>query len=434
MGIAENNLVEVHFENEDLLERIFSPSNMNRAYKQVVGNKGKGGVDKMSTEDLLPYLRLYKDDLIKSLMDGIYRPNPVRRVEIPKDNGKKRQLGIPTLVDRLVQQSISQVLTPIYELQFDDNNFGFRPRRGSHQALHRAIEHLNEGNAYCVDLDLEQFFDRVNHSKLIDILSRTIKDGRVVSLIHKYLNAGVIVEGEYESRVEGVPQGGPLSPLLSNIMLNELDKELVRRGHSYVRYADDCLIFCKSERSAQRIKSGITRFIETSLHLKVNQDKTKVGRANGMKYLGYSFYCSRGEWRLNIPPTTAAKMKSRLRLLTSRSNGVGYSRRKEELRAFIQGWVGYYCLADMRSRLIKLDSWLRRRIRLCIWKSWKTPKTRIRNLIKCGVPSWQARRHGWSKGLWHAANSYDLHNAMSNEKLRLAGYTCLMDCYKVYRS
>lgn len=434
MGIAENNLVEVHFVKEDLLERILSPSNLNHAYKQVVSNGGKGGVDSMSTEELLPYLRLHKDELVKSLMDGSYRPNPVRRVEIPKGNGKKRQLGIPTVVDRLVQQSICQVLSPIYEPQFEDNSFGFRPKRGAHQALRRAITHLNDGNVYCVDLDLAKFFDTVNHSKMIELLSRTIKDSRVISLIHKYLNAGVMVSGQYEETIEGVPQGSPLSPLLSNIMLNELDKELSRRGHPYVRYADDCMIFSKSKRSAQRIKESITKFIERILHLKVNEDKTLVGSIKGMKFLGYSFYLRKGEWRLTLHPSTEAKLRSRLREITGRSNGLGYSRRKEELKLFVRGWVAYYQLADMGSRLSRLDQWLRRRIRLCIWKSWKTPKTRIHNLIKCGVPSWQARRHGWNKGLWRIAGSYDLHHGLSNEKLRLAGYTCLMDCYKMYRS
>ena len=434
MGITENHLVEVPFVKDNLLERILSPSNMNLAYKRVVCNRGKGGVDAMNTDELLPYLRLHKDELITSFMDGSYRPNPVRRVEIPKDNGKNRGLGIPTVVDRLVQQSISQILLPIYERQFEDSSYGFRPQRGAHQALEKAIAYLNEGYVYCVNLDLEKFFDTVEHSKLIDLLSRTIKDSRVISLIHKYLNAGVIVTGKYQETTSGVPQGGPLSPLLSNIMLHEMDKELSRRGHPYVRYADDCLIFCKSLRSSQRIRGSMTMFIEGKLHLKVNQEKTLSGSVIGVKYLGYSFYRRNGEWRLTLHPTTEIKLRSRLRELTRRSDGFGYIKRKEELRLYVRGWVAYYHLADMRSRLIRLDQWLRRRIRLCIWKSWKTPKTRIRNLIKCGVPSWQARRHGWSRGLWRIASSPDLSHAMSNEKLRLAGYTCLMDCYRMYRS
>lgn len=337
MGITANNLVEVHFGKENLLERILSPSNMNQAYKQVVSNRGKGGVDSMNTAELLPYLRLHKDELIASLMDGSYRPNPVRRVEIPKDNGKTRMLGIPTVVDRLVQQSISQVLLPIYEYQFEDSSYGFRPKRGARQALEKAIEYLNESYVYCVNFDLEKFFDTVSHSKLIDLLSRTIKDGRVISLIHKYLNAGVIVTGKYEETTSGVPQGGPLSPLLSNIMLNEMDKELSHRGHPYVRYADDCLIFCKSMRSAQRIKESMTMFIEGKLHLQVHQEKTIAGSIRGIKYLGYSFYRRKGEWRLTLHPTTELKLRSRLGELTGRSNGFGYSRRKEELRLYLRG-------------------------------------------------------------------------------------------------
>lgn len=213
-----------------------------------------------------------------------------------------------------------------------------------------------------------------------------------------------------------------------------MDKELSRRGHPYVRYADDCLIFCKSMRSAQRIKESMTMFIEVKLHLKVNHEKTMAGSIRGIKYLGYSFYRRKDEWRLTLHPSTEVRLRSRLREITSRSNGYGYGRRKEELRLYLRGWVAYYHLADMRSRQNRIDSWLRRRIRLCIWKSWKTPKTRIRNLIKCGVPSWQARRHGWSRGLWRIAGSNDVHHALSNEKLRIAGYTCLMDCYKMYRS
>lgn len=265
IGITENHLVEVQFTKDDLLERILSPANMNRAYKQVVSNGGSGGVDKMETEDLLPYLKFHKDELINSLLDGTYRPNPVRRVEIPKDGGKKRQLGIPTVVDRLIQQSIRQVLSPLYERHFSDNSFGFRPKRSAHQALRRAQSYISDGYKYCVDLDLERFFDTVKHSKLIEILSRTVKDGRVISLIHKYLICGVMVGGHYESRAQGTVQGGPLSPLLSNIMLQELDMELESRGHKFVRYADDCMIFCKSKRSALRVKESITTFIERHL-------------------------------------------------------------------------------------------------------------------------------------------------------------------------
>ena len=290
MEIADDKLVEVQFEGNNLLELILSPHNLNAAYRQVMRNGGAGGADKMETSELLPYLKLHRDELLEKIRNGKYRPNPVRRVEIPKDNGKTRPLGIPTVVDRFVQQAISQILIPLYEPQFSDNSFGFRPHRSAHDALHRVQEYADQGYRYCIGLDLEKFFDRVNHSKLIEELSRTVKDGRVVSLIHKYLNAGVVVSHKYEETNEGVPQGGPLSPILSNILLNELDKELERRGHPFVRYADDCMILVKSLRATERVRDSISEFIEKKLFLKVNKEKTEVGSIVGKKYLGYTFY------------------------------------------------------------------------------------------------------------------------------------------------
>lgn len=290
MWIEDDKLVEVQTGTHNLLELILSPTNLNRAYVQVVGNGGAGGVDQMGTSELLPYLSLHKDELLGEIISGKYRPRPVRRVEIPKSNGKIRELGIPSVVDRFIQQSISQVLVPIYECQFSDNSFGFRPHRSAHDALERVQSYADAGYRYCVDLDLECFFDTVNHSKLIEILSRTIQDGRVVSLIHHYLNAGVMVCDKFEDSVEGVPQGGPLSPILSNILLNELDKELERRGHPFVRYADDCLILVKSRRATERVCDSISSFVEKKLFLRVNKDKTELGTLSGKKYLGYSFY------------------------------------------------------------------------------------------------------------------------------------------------
>lgn len=429
MWMVEDNIVEVPFDREHLLEVILSPENLNKAYKAVVRNKGCGGIDKMSCEDLLPWLKANKDELICSLLDGTYRPNPVRRVEIPKDNGKMRQLGIPTVADRLVQQAINQALTPIYERQFSRNSFGFRPRKGCLDALRRAQKIVDEGYKYVVDLDLERFFDTVSHSKLIEILSRTIKDGRVVSLIHKYLRSGVINKGMFEMSEEGTPQGGPLSPLLSNIMLNELDRELEHRGLPFVRYADDSMIFCKSKRAAMRVKESITKFIEGKLYLKVNKEKTVVSYVRGVKYLGYSFYVTKGKCQLCVHPKSKAKMKSRLKELTSRSNGWGYAWRKHKLTEYIRGWVGYYHLANMKRLLLETDEWLRHRIRMCIWKAWKKPKTRVKNLIKCGVPKWQAYEWGNTRlGYWRVACSPILHTqALSNMMLRKGGYPTLTD-------
>lgn len=290
MEIKDEELVEVQLRENNLLELILSPVNLNAAYRQVVRNGGAGGVDKMETSELLPYLKLHRDELIDKLRNGKYRPNPVKRVEIPKDNGKTSPLGIPTVVDRFVQQAISQILIPLYEPQFSDNSFGFRPHCSAHDALRRVQEYADQGYRYCIRLDLENFFDSVNHSKLVEVLSRTVKDGRVVSLIHKYLNAGVLVSHKCEETIDGVPQGGPLSPILSNILLNELDKELERRGHPFVRYADDCMILVKSLRATERVRDSISEYIEKKLFLKVNKEKTEVGSIVGKKYLGYTFY------------------------------------------------------------------------------------------------------------------------------------------------
>lgn len=290
MRIENDELVEVQIGKDDLLERILSPENLHKAYKQVVKNKGAGGVDKMDTSELLTYLNLHQDELIEKIKSGKYKPTAVRRVEIPKENGKKRQLGIPTVVDRYIQQAISQVLSEIYEPKFSDNSFGFRPNRRAQDALKRVRQYADEGYRYCVDLDLERFFDTVNHSKLIQVISETIKDGRVVSLIHKYLNAGVMVRHRFEETNEGVPQGGPLSPILSNIILNELDKELERRGHPFVRYADDCIVLVRSSRATERVRDSIAVFVEKRLFLRVNKEKTVVGALKGKKYLGYTFY------------------------------------------------------------------------------------------------------------------------------------------------
>lgn len=428
--MTEDNIVEVPFDREHLLEVILSPHNLNTAYKAVVSNKGCGGVDKMSWEQLLPWLRSNKDELIGSLLDGRYRPNPVRRVEIPKDNGKMRQLGIPTLVDRLVQQAINQVLTPIYERQFSKRSYGFRPRKSCHHALLEAKKTISDGYHYVVDLDLERFFDTVNHSKLIEVLSRTIKDCRVISLIHKYLKSGVLVKGMFQSSEEGTPQGGPLSPLLSNIMLHELDKELEHRNHPFVRYADDALIFCKSKRAANRVRKSISRFLENRLYLKVNQEKTMVSYVQGIKYLGYSFRVPKGKCSLTVHPKSKTKMKSKLKELTQRSNGWGYEKRKQKLREYMRGWVDYFHLAEMKRLCIETDEWLRRRIRMCIWKSWKKTKTKVSNLVKCGIEKYQAYQWGNTrKGYWRIADSWILTRAVSNMSLKRAGYPCLTDLY-----
>jgi group II intron reverse transcriptase/maturase len=430
IGIDEEQFTEVPFTEDTLLEYILSPANLNRAYRQVVSNKGSSGIDKMSTDELLSWLRVHKEELVSSLYLGTYRPNPVRRVEIPKDNGKTRPLGIPTVIDRFIQQAISQVLTLIYDRSFSRFSYGFRPGRNAHQALQQAQSIINDGYRYAVDIDLEKFFDTVHQSRLIEILSRKIKDGRVISLIHKYLRSGVMIGQRHEVSETGVPQGSPLSPLLGNIMLDELDKELEGRGHPFVRYADDGLIFCRSARAAERVQSSITRFIEKYLYLRVNREKTRSGAVRGMKFLGYSFYYRKGECRLCVHPKSSDKMQSRLKELTSRSNGMGYENRKTGLKQFILGWVEYFRLADMKGLLQKTDEWLRRRIRMCIWKSWKKVKTRFKNLIRCGIDKHKAWM--WAntrKGYWHTSNSFILTTSVTNDRLRQAGYVFLSDIY-----
>ena len=412
-----------------LMEQILSPANLDAAYRQVMRNKGAAGIDRMDCERLLSYLLAHKDALAESIRQRTYRPNPVRRVEIPKDNGKKRLLGIPTVVDRMVQQAIAQVLTPIYERHFSDGSYGFRPNRGAKQALVRVTEIVNDGYRHAVGIDLERFFATVNHAKLIEILQRTIKDDAVISLIHRYLNAGVMIGTKVEPTREGTPQGGPLSPLLANVLLNELDKELERRGHPFVRYADDGLIFCKSRRAAERVRESITTFIEGKLKLKVNREKTECAYIGKLKYLGYGFYVSRGKCRLRLHEKSEAKLRRKLKQLTSRSNGMGYEQRKTALRNYLQGWTEYFDYADMGSKVREIDQWLRRRLRMCIWKSWKKPRTRVKNLIRCGIDRWHAYQWGnTSKGYWRIADSWILSRAIGDESLRRAGYSWI-GCY-----
>ena len=428
--IVENNITNTNEQTEGLLEQILAGENLNLAYKQVKRNKGAGGIDGMQVDELLPFLRENRKELLQSLRDGKYRPQPVRRVEIPKDNGKTRKLGIPTVADRLIQQAICQVLTPIFEEQFSDNSFGFRPKRSAHDALKRCQTNITEGYRYVVDMDLEKYFDTVNQSKLIQILSETIKDGRVISLIHKFLNAGVMVKGAFEKSPEGVPQGGPLSPLLGNIMLNECDKELEKRGHRFVRYADDLMVFCKSKKAAQRTLEHTLPFIEGKLFLKVNREKTKVAHVNYVKYLGHSFYIHREEGRLRIHPKSIQKLKDKIREVTGRSNGMGIQERKDRLNQVVRGWTNYFKLADAKNILKALDEWLRSRIRMVTWKRWKKIRTRYTNLKRAGLDEEQAWM--WAntrKGYWRTAHSPILSRVLSNDRIRRAGYLGFLECY-----
>lgn len=432
--ITENNNTDADRKEHRLLERILSRDNLNTAYKQVKRNKGTHGIDGMEVEYLLQYLKDNGDELIKSVLEGKYHPNPVRRVEIPKDNGKMRTLGIPTAVDRGIQQAIAQELLPIFEPHFVETSYGFRPKRSAHDALKKCKEYANQGYSYVVDMDLEKFFDTVNQSKMIEILSRTIQDGRVISLIHKYLRAGAMNRGRFEETKLGLVQGGNISPLCSNIMLNELDHELERRGISFVRYADDLLLFTKTKRSAQRILEHIVPFIKDKLLLKVNREKTMVAYIGKVKFLGYGFYSSRGGIKLRVHTKSVSKMKAKVKELTSRSNALKYEQLKLKLKQFITGWVNYFKLADMKKVLQTTDEWLRRRIRMYIWKRWKKIRTRYAMLKKLGLNHSSAFKFACTrKGYWRIANSQILKVTVTDARLRQAGYTFFWDCFKTVR-
>ena len=428
--ITENNIINTDLSTDRLLEKILAKDNLYQAYEKVKSNKGAGGIDKMGVDELLPYLKENQRQLFQSIKDGKYRPNPVRRVEIPKDNGKMRNLGIPTVVDRVIQQAISQVLTPIFEKQFSDNSYGFRPKRSAHDAMKKCIENANDGFIYVVDMDLEKYFDTVNQSKLIEILSKTIKDGRVISLIHKYLKAGVVINHTFKETGVGVPQGGPLSPLLSNIMLNELDQELERRGHRFVRYADDLVIFCKSKRSASRTLTNILPFIEDKLFLKVNHEKTVVSYVGRIKFLGFSFYKHKSGMRLRVHPKAIQKMKTNVKAFTSRSNGMGNEFRAMKMKRYIQGWINYFKIADMKILMNKTDEWMRRRIRTVYWKQWKKVKTKYKMLKQYGINEGKAWEYANTrKGYWRISNSPILSRSLDNQTLINLGFIYFSDYY-----
>lgn len=413
-----------------LLEKIISNENLNEAFKRVKKNKGSHGIDKMGVDELLPYLKRHGDELKLSIRNGSYKPNPVRRVEIPKDNGKTRPLGIPTVVDRVIQQAISQVLSPIFENKFSENSYGFRPNRNAHQAILKCKEYMDEGYRWAVDIDLEKYFDTVNHDKLIGLIYKEIKDIRVIGLIRKYLNAGVMEKGLTTVTTEGVPQGGNLSPLLSNIMLHELDTELERRGLRFCRYADDSNVYVKSRKSAERVMKSITKFIEEDLKLKVNKEKSKVDRPWKLKYLGYTFYPKKGEMGIRVHSISIKKLKGKLKNLTGRSNAMSMEYRAMKLRQLIVGWVSYFRLADMRATLKELDEWLRRRIRLCYWKQWKKIKTKHDNLVKLGAMNWKAWEYANTrKGYWRTSNSPILATTLTNKYLSEQGFITLTERY-----
>ena len=376
----------------ELLEHILSSGNMLVALNKVKANKGAGGVDGISTKEIDQYLKDNWVEIKDKIRQRKYKPKPVRRVEIPKPNGGIRNLGIPTIVDRVIEQAIAQVLTPIAEPHFSDNSYGFRPNRRTQQAIVKLLEYFNDGNIYVVDIDLEKFFDNVPQDKLMTLVHNLINDPDTESLIRKYLNAEVMVKGEYEETTKGTPQGGNLSPLLSNIMLNELDKELEARGLNFVRYADDCIITVRSKASANRVMASVTKWIEKKLRLKVNATKSKVTKPRELKYLGYGFWKDKTEWKARPHEDSVKRFQRKLKQLTKRSWVIPMTHRINRLNQVIRGWINYFRLGNMKRILRRIDERLRTRMRIIIWKQWKTREKRIWGLRKLGTPIWMAKQ------------------------------------------
>ena len=414
------------------MEQILSSDNLNRAYLQVVRNKGAEGVDGMKYTELKEHLAKNGEIIKEQLRTRKYKPQPVRRVEIPKPGGGVRNLGVPTVTDRFIQQAIAQVLTPIYEEQFHDHSYGFRPNRCAQQAILTALDMMNDGNDWIVDIDLEKFFDTVNHDKLMTIVGRTIKDGDVISIIRKYLVSGIMIDDEYEDSIVGTPQGGNLSPLLANIMLNELDKEMEKRGLNFVRYADDCIIMVGSEMSANRVMRNISRFIEEKLGLKVNMTKSKVDRPSGLKYHGFGFFKDSKAHQYKARPhaVSVAKFKHKMRKLTCRSWGVSNRYKIEKLNQLIRGWINYFKIGSMKKLCKILDSNIRYRIRMCIWKHWKTPQNRAKNLMKLGVNRKKAFATAYTGSrIARVCRGVAISYAISNERLAAFGLVSMLDYY-----
>ena len=416
----------------ELLEKVLSKENLNNAYKQVYKNKGASGIDGVTVEELFSYIKEHQEEILYKIRNRRYKPQPVRRVYIPKENGKLRKLGIPSVIDRVIQQAIVQVLTPIYEEEFSNSSYGFRPGRCCEQAVTKALELFNDGYDWIVDIDLQSFFDEVNQDKLIGIIRRTVKDGNLVSLIRKFLQSGVMEKGVIQETKKGTPQGGNLSPLLSNIMLNELDKELEARGLNFVRYADDCLIMVRSEKAANRVMESITTFITRKLGLKVNVEKSKIARPNEIKYLGFGFYKNINQkvWRPKPHIKSVEKFKIKIHDILIRSKSMSLDERLLKLKQVIYGWVNYYKIADMKVFLGKIDEWIRRKLRVVIWKQWKKISKRYTCLRKLGITHRDAYVIANARrGYYHVAHTRVLETAISKERLNKRGLVNSLDHY-----
>ncbi len=407
-----------------LLDQVLCPENLNKAWKRVKANKGAPGIDGLTIGGFQAHFKNIGKGLVEEIRLGHYQPYPVKRVYIEKENGGWRGLGIPTVFDRLIQQAIVQVITPIFDPEFSDSNFGFRPNHSQHQAVRHVQKYIHEGHRTAVDIDLSKFFDRVNHDLLMTLLGRKIRDKGLLCLIAKYLRTGIVEDGVLHECREGVPQGGPLSPLLSNIMLDPLDKELEKRGHKFARWADDFIIVVGSRCAGERVLSSVTHFVEHKLKLKVNDQKSRVVPVSKSKFLGFSFVGKKLVWH----DDALAKFKYKVRRLTGRTHGISMDILIHELTVYLRGWINYFGIAQGYQKCIDLDQWIRRRLRMCYWKQWRKVRTKVRNLIKLGVDTQLAVSCGISsKSFWHSARTKGINMAISNKFLADKGLVSLRD-------
>lgn len=413
----------------DLMEQILSRENLQAAIKKVEANKGAAGVDGVTIRQLREYVQKHWPEIKLKLQKGTYKPSPVRKVEIPKPEGGVRALGIPTVIDRFIQQAILQVLTPLFDPGFSPHSYGFRPGKRGHDAVRQARKYIEEGYGIVVDIDLEKFFDRINHDILMSRVARKVKDKKLLKLIRSYLNAGIMVEGIRVRTEEGTPQGGPLSPLLANILLDDLDKELERRGLRFCRYADDCNIYVKTKKAGERVKQSITRYLEKKLRLKVNEGKSAVDRPWKRKFLGFSFYKQKAI-KVRIAPKSLKRLKDKIREITNPTWSISMNERIQRLNQYLTGWIGYYALAETPSVLEGLEEWIRRRLRLCLWLQWKRVRTRIRELKALGLKKSQAEEiANTRKGAWRTTKTPHLHKALGNAYWQSQGLMSLTQRY-----
>lgn len=418
----------------DLLERILSRDNLNRAYKRVKANKGAPGIDGMTVEDALPWLREHREELLDQIRSGKYKPQAVRRKEIPKPDGGIRKLGIPTVVDRIIQQAIAQRLTPIYEPLFSDGSYGYRPGRSAQMAIQKVKEYAEQGYTTAVLIDLSKYFDTLNHDLLMNMVREEVHDKRVIELIKRFLKSGVMENGLHIKTEEGSPQGGPLSPLLANIYLNKFDHEMESRGVHVIRYADDIVVLARTPRAGERLLESSRRYLEGKLKLKMNMDKSRVVSVyskRNFKFLGFALGKGKDGVFIRAHAKSLKKAKQKLKELTSRSQGRNVRVVMYKVKVFIRGWLGYFTIASMRNTMKSWDEWLRRRFRMYIWKQWKLPRTRMKNLMKLGLPKWRACEVAYSrKAYWRCAKHASVNMAISSKRLAQAGYYSILDRYE----